>query len=1028
MTPIPSKSLFASLLLTACSVWSLTLEHVAFHHSFEQGREADLSRGSGVPIQVLGQPELVTAPGRDGQVLQLRSGKDALVFELPGNLTPAQGAISFHLSAVDWDGSKGDALQVLLHTNGGDQQLVVQTLWPWGSLFMPLYDAGQLIGGFPAGRSCTAPLKQGEDLENVLKSGYWYHYLITWRDGYQAIYLNGKLMNQARLPGIRLRHLGDRLILGWDRETGRIFWDPGCDDPAAPLAAKNWTSLLDDVTILSAFIFPHEAAKIHEYGAVEFARRAEPSALAIEAEFYQTRAELAVQLIAPGSQPKDVALEIETAEGQPVRREAIQVPAGETLRLVELAMPELAPGAYRVRGAMASGFQTEWQPFERVIPDWLGNNHGKADVVLDPWTPVTLVQQDALQVEVWGRTYRFTGPLPDQIESQGRALLAGPVRWHADQAPIAWSELKVESQTPTRAVLTSQATAGGYAVNGETRVEYDGFTWSTFRFRADQPRQLQSLRVDIPLTAAACTFLQYPTRRDCWFPKKADWASDFQPYIFVGNDTVGLQWYAESDQWWHGKEAGRAIQVVKEGDHFLLRLAIVRDPVEMPAEFTFGFGLMASPVRPRPVHWRGWGTPTKYRLGHLETYKPMALDYSWWSVSPGWLIPNQRDPQVRDPRGTGGALWLPFTSTTFRGMRAFSEKELTRYLPIWQQFAPEWRSLPELVNLGKPGDWNQIVINPAPSFVDRYAWEVQQLFSGWPACQGLYFDGYAGKYASANLKAGFGYRDRSGTIRPTYPILAGRELMRRIYALRLQHKPEGALMIHPATSLFLPVLSHSTTIYDGEFMGWSDITHAINTKGLTAGLTDDKTRFLLNYKALGLVPTIDTRWVTRRALDQKGTMSNFSSWHRLAYARFMVDDVHAVNLGAYSQMIMTATDWWGLADADVEYLPHYATKPAATTGWADRSSCWVKRDQGKVLIATLNNSGYSRNPGRLAREGKHGYELVLDLGQLGLEPAKFRATDAESLGALEIPITGDNVLSLTMDPNEFMLIALERTK
>lgn len=84
--------------------------------------------------------------------MKLRSGRDALVFELDGNFNPEQGAISFYLSAVDWDGSNGDALQVLFHTDGTDQeqQLVVQTLWPWGNLFMPLYDRGALLGGFPA--------------------------------------------------------------------------------------------------------------------------------------------------------------------------------------------------------------------------------------------------------------------------------------------------------------------------------------------------------------------------------------------------------------------------------------------------------------------------------------------------------------------------------------------------------------------------------------------------------------------------------------------------------------------------------------------------------------------------------------------------------------------------------------------------------------------------------------------------------------------------------------------------------------
>ena len=87
----------------------------------------------------------------------------------------------------------------------------------------------------------------------------------------------------------------------------------------------------------------------------------------------------------------------------------------------------------------------------------------------------------------------------------------------------------------------------------------------------------------------------------------------------------------------------------KEGP--VLRLNVIRDRVDMPAEFSLSFGLMGSPVRPRPANWRGWGTATRRRMGDHERFKPMGLDYSWWSVSPGWLVPNSRDPesQGRDP-------------------------------------------------------------------------------------------------------------------------------------------------------------------------------------------------------------------------------------------------------------------------------------------------------------------------------------------------------------------------------------------
>jgi hypothetical protein len=48
--------------------------------------------------------------------------------------------------------------------------------------------------------------------------------------------------------------------------------------------------------------------------------------------------------------------------------------------------------------------------------------HAAASTLLPPWTPVEVREQN---VAVWGRLFRFgTGPLPEQIESQGQPLLA----------------------------------------------------------------------------------------------------------------------------------------------------------------------------------------------------------------------------------------------------------------------------------------------------------------------------------------------------------------------------------------------------------------------------------------------------------------------------------------------------------------------------------------------------------------------------------------------------------------------------
>ena len=126
---------------------ALDLNDVAFHLSFDKGVNADMARGNGTVLEKGGNPQLVK--GKTGKALKLINGKDFIVFDLKGNLNPKEGAISFWLSPVNWDGSMNNVLQIFLHTNGSDsqQQLAVQTLWPFGKLFMPLYNKGNLLTG-----------------------------------------------------------------------------------------------------------------------------------------------------------------------------------------------------------------------------------------------------------------------------------------------------------------------------------------------------------------------------------------------------------------------------------------------------------------------------------------------------------------------------------------------------------------------------------------------------------------------------------------------------------------------------------------------------------------------------------------------------------------------------------------------------------------------------------------------------------------------------------------------------------------
>jgi hypothetical protein len=84
---------------------------------------------------------------------------------------------------------------------------------------------------------------------------------------------------------------------------------------------------------------------------------------------------------------------------------------------------------------------------------------------------------------------------------------------------------------------------------------------------------------------------------------------------------------------------------------------------------------------------------------------------------------------------------------------------------------------------------------------------------------GVYLDGTANPWACRNTEHGCGYDKGDGTVGTTYPILATREMMRRLYTLIKARKPDGQVNVHQSTCMTIPTLSWATSYWDGEQLG-----------------------------------------------------------------------------------------------------------------------------------------------------------------------------------------------------------------
>ena len=121
---------------------------------------------------------------------------------------------------------------------------------------------------------------------------------------------------------------------------------------------------------------------------------------------------------------------------------------------------------------------------------------------------------------------------------------------------------------------------------------------------------------------------------------------------------------------------------------------------------------------------------------------------------------------------------------------------------------------------------------------DFLAEGVAELMSGYDV-DGVYLDGTANPWACANARHGCGYLDAEGQRVQTYPILATRSMMRRIYTTVRNHKPDGQVNVHQSTCMTIPTLSWSTSYWDGEQFGSIKADHfALQTLPLDAFRTE----------------------------------------------------------------------------------------------------------------------------------------------------------------------------------------------
>ncbi|HJN16603.1 MAG TPA: DUF6067 family protein, partial [Armatimonadota bacterium] len=339
---------------------------------------------------------------------------------------------------------------------------------------------------------------------------------------------------------------------------------------------------------------------------------------------------------------------------------------------------------------------------------WLGSQEGISDEVLAPWTPVRVKGKREKTVSVWGREYEFDGlPFPSRINIRGTDILAGPIRLVAvvDGAEQEWTErgTPVLNAAPAVAHLAPIARADASYVDSNAIVEYDGMIRSEIALAEDGGKSLDSLTLEIPIKREHAKYLyHYPGKWGSAYNAGAlpaeGFTNPFKPYVWLGDEDLGLAWFCESDEGFFPLDRDDVIDIREEGDAVVLRIRIIAEPVDLDESRNYVFGFQATPVKPvvedvwdmRIVHHGGYGIDTQQAPSNAWFEYPAEgnIDLAEGTFE-AWVRPRfDTDPPITREDGNRGSYNQELLRVNFpggdvigfywniddRGMRAYIKK------------------------------------------------------------------------------------------------------------------------------------------------------------------------------------------------------------------------------------------------------------------------------------------------------------------------------------------------------------------
>ncbi|MBC7328145.1 hypothetical protein H5T87_08530 [bacterium] len=673
-------------------------------------------------------------------------------------------------------------------------------------------------------------------------------------------------------------------------------------------------------------------------------------------------------------------------------------------------------------------------------PEWLASRiydeYVRQDRVPLPWTEV---KARGRKIEVWGRVMEWKDNIfPDSIKSQGRELLAGPIRIVVEFSGRKWTiPLKVFRITKirkSRVDIIAEGEVNGIKAYADMWVEFDGFLWVSLRMAdREKERKVESLKVLVPLRKDIARLYQTFSRRLAgwisdkpiefsWLANPNDTIVNF--YHWFGDEEGGIGFTYTSLQYWAPKSENNFSTLVPGEDSHIYIINLIEKAVKLDGRI-FKFGIQATPIKPLPPDYFAFKACTLFydpwkALNRLNGDVDMSL---LWPQPNGEAMVGLNNPyNVRRDIIEKARDYCHQRGIAFLGVAHCPQKISPIIGEEFIKYGEDWKALPESIL-----EWEGV-----PHYQDcgRSYTLRKWLFYGWLVknvkelgLDGIYCDGWmTGQMGCANFRHGCGWKDEEGKWHLTVPVLEGREF-NKVVALFLEDnvrtplprtasKREGFPRYHfwIHSWEFVPsIMGFATEWLTGEFSGWPlegpSMLTSEGTYGKCLGLGLFRARCLsTNWGVPNLFDPIMWENTENHPTDRQTLM---------AYAWFLP---HGVPIGLLEYMNQNTV----VKISNV--LKKFGVRSSIfTPGWRKNPFWKIEEPVAKeVMLATWHKKD---NEDVLAVVSNLFSDRTVSVKIRWLKGANVNIKNALSGEPVEIK---ENICTLKLEPESFIMLLAER--